>query len=119
MLISWLSLAENMKGERAFSNLQQTHENKKQSQRLRFARAADGPIEWRWAPHQEAYGTNPCVGWHARTSKNASAGNRTRVTSMATMYSTTEPLALLFLMGSAIKGRIYARQQVMLRDLRP
>ena len=29
--------------------------------------------------------------------KYAPAGNRTRVTSMATMYSTTEPLALLYL----------------------
>ena len=33
--------------------------------------------------------------------KNASAGNRTRVTSMATMYSTTRPLMLLDKFGPA------------------
>ena len=35
-----------------------------------------------------------------RHSKSASAGNRTRVTSMATMYSTTRPLMLMPLKGS-------------------
>ena len=33
-----------------------------------------------------------CLALHAMKSKSASAGNRTRVTSMATMYSATRPL---------------------------
>ena len=38
-------------------------------------------------------GSSPTVG--ATANECASAGNRTRVTSMATMYSTTRPLMLL------------------------
>ena len=37
----------------------------------------------------------PCAHTCSKQAKNASAGNRTRVTSMATMYSTTRPLMLM------------------------
>ena len=40
--------------------------------------------------------TTPNKGHNQLRKKSASAGNRTRVTSMATTYSTTKPLMLLF-----------------------
>ena len=40
--------------------------------------------------------------------KNASAGNRTRVTSMATMYSTTKPLMRATVVGFVFTKKVLA-----------
>ena len=45
---------------------------------------------------------------HRRT-KSASAGNRTRVTSMATMYSTTRPLMLLSSQQARVMAKSFAK----------
>ena len=63
-----------------------------------------GVSRWSWEHPLEPGGCSSHVSWiqdvvccwpYPCAGKNASAGNRTRVTSMATMYSTTRPLMLL------------------------
>ena len=54
----------------------------------------------------------PCDG------KNASAGNRTRVTSMATMYSTTRPLMLLAQFWHRVCIIVFVLSVVFQDDLR-
>ena len=63
-----------------------------------------GGSRWSWEHPLEPGGCSSHVSWiqdvvccwpYPCAGKNASAGNRTRVTSMATMYSTTRPLMLL------------------------
>ena len=54
----------------------------------------------------------PCAG------KNASAGNRTRVTSMATMYSTTRPLMLLGHFWHRVYIIVFVLSVVFQEDLR-
>ena len=62
-----------------------------------------GVSRWSWEHPLEPGGCSSHVSWiqdevccwpYPCAGKNASAGNRTRVTSMATMYSTTRPLML-------------------------
>ena len=53
-----------------------------------------GVLSRGWRERTPAEGGKPTMPLSRDQNANASAGNRTRVTSMATMYSTTRPLML-------------------------
>ena len=86
-----------------------------------------GVSRWSWEHPLEPGGCSSHVSWvqdvvccwpYPCAGKNASAENRTRVTSMATMYSTTRPLMLLGHFWHRVYIIVFVLSVVFQEDLR-
>ena len=94
---------------------------------LRAVDSGLGVSRWSWEHPLEPGGCSSHISWiqdvvccwsYPCDGKNASAGNRTRVTSMATMYSTTRPLMLLAQFWHRVYIIVFVLSVIFQEDLR-